>query len=228
MVAAVAAAVIAVGPALALPPDGPPMATIGPSPAPPADDGRGAGDVRYPVIRWRRSLPIGEPFDGRLRRGVRLPASGPDWFTWDGVHGELGDPGWRRWGTDALLRTILAVLREHRAANPRAPRVGIGDLSRHRGGPFGAKFGGLGHASHQNGLDVDIYYPRRDGREREPERPRQVDPRLAQDLVDRFVDAGAEKIFVGPSLDLRGPKNVVIPLVHHDDHLHLRIPPPPR
>ena len=30
---------------------------------------------------------------------------------------------------------------------------------------FGRRFGGLGHASHQNGLDVDVYYPRIDGRE---------------------------------------------------------------
>ena len=40
-------------------------------------------------------------------------------------------------------------------------------------------------------------------------------------LVDRFVAWGATKVFVGPELRLRGPRNVVIPLIHHDDHLHV-------
>jgi len=41
--------------------------------------------------------------------------------------------------------------------------------------------------------------------------------------VDRFVAAGAVKVFVGPHLHLKGPKNVVVPLIYHDDHLHVRI-----
>ena len=84
-------------------------------------------------------------------------------------------------------------------------------------------FGGLGHASHQNGLDIDILYPRKDGTETRPTKPSQVDRELAQDLVDRFVAAGAVKVFVGPRLDLKGPRNVVMPLIYHDDHLHVRI-----
>ena len=81
----------------------------------------------------------------------------------------------------------------------------VGDLSRPHGGDFGAEFGGLGHASHQNGLDADIYYPRRDGRLRRAARPDQVDRAAAQELVDMFVRAGAEYVFVGPHLDLHGP-----------------------
>ena len=50
-----------------------------------------------------------------------------------------------------------------------------------------------------------------------------MDRELAQELVDRFVEAGAIKVFVGPKLHLTGPKNVVIPLIYHDDHLHVRV-----
>ena len=84
-------------------------------------------------------------------------------------------------------------------------------------------YGGLGHASHQNGLDIDILYPRKDGTETRAIKPSQVDRKLAQDLVDRFVAAGAVKVFVGPHLHLKGPKKVVVPLIYHDDHLHVRI-----
>ena len=126
------------------------------------------------------------------------------------------------------MRTVLQVLAEHRAAHPGAPRVGIGDISRPDGGEFGRRYGGLGHASHQNGLDVDIYYPRRDALERRPARVAQVDLDLAQDLVTRFVRAGAQRVFVGPNTGLTGPRRIVTRLIHHDDHLHVRIPNPDR
>ena len=77
----------------------------------------------------------------------------------------------------------------------------------------------------QNGVDADVYYPRLDRRERAPRRVSQIDQQLAQDLVDRFVRAGAQIVFVGPSTGLHGPAGVVQVLVHHDDHLHVRLPP---
>src|SRR5829696_162125 len=176
-----------------------------------------------PPIAWRRSRAVGKPYAGRLIRGVRLPEQGVDFWTYDwGTRASPNRP-WRRWGTDRLVRTVLEVLAEHRAANPGAPRVGVADLSREHGGSFGANFGGLGHASHQNGLDVDVLYPRRDGKERHPWSPRLVDRALSQDLVDRFVAAGATDVFTGPRLHLRGPRKIVAPLVHHDDHMHVRI-----
>ena len=171
----------------------------------------------------RRSRAIGHPWDGRLVRGAQLPVEGPEFFTWDPARDVVPNRAWRRWGTDRLLLVIDLVLQRYRAANPDAPRVGIGDLSRPHGGIFDERFGGLGHASHQNGRDVDVYYPRLDRLELAPRRPRQVDQRLAQQLVDLFVAAGAERIFVGPHLDLRGPPGVVTKLRNHDDHLHVRM-----
>lgn len=101
----------------------------------------------------------------------------------------------------------------------------VGDLSRPRGGDFGAQFGAPGHASHQNGLDVDVYYPRRDRRERPSRRREQIDRGLAQDLVDRFVAVGAVKVFIGPSTGLTGPPAVVEVLPsYHDNHMHVRLP----
>jgi murein endopeptidase len=174
-------------------------------------------------IAWRSSRAVGKPDAGRLVRGVQLPPEGIDFWTYDWGLRESPNRPWRRWGTDRLVQTVLTVLREYRTANPYAPRVGVADLSRRHGGSFGRNFGGLGHASHQNGLDVDIIYPRSDGTERSIWNHRLVDRRLAQDLVDRFAAAGATKVFTGPRLHLRGPKRVVVPLMHHDDHMHVRI-----
>ena len=101
--------------------------------------------------------------------------------------------------------------------------MAIGDLSRPRGGDFGPRFGYIGHASHQNGLDADIYYPRADGRERAPRYASQIDRQLSQELVDRFLAEGAQAIFVGPSTGLVGPPGRVQVLANHDNHLHVRL-----
>ena len=172
-----------------------------------------------------RSRSLGLPWAGSLVGGVRLDAEGEHFFTWDFVRRRSPNRAWRRYGNSRLIRTLLAVVRKYAAAHPRAPRVGVGDLSRPLGGDFGSRFGGIGHASHQNGLDVDVYYPRRDRRERPPKVVRQIDHALAQDVVDRFVAAGVAKVFVGPGTRLNGPPAVVEELpAYHDNHMHVRLP----
>jgi murein endopeptidase len=169
-------------------------------------------------IRWHKSRALGSPAAGGLVRGVQLPPGGPTFFTWDPLLHRRPDRAWRRWGTDELVRLVLRVVATYAAGHPDAPRVGIGDLSKPRGGWFGPR-----HASHQNGLDVDVYYPLLDRRERPPLSVRQIDLRLSQALVDLFVRAGAKLIFVGPNTGLRGPAAVVQVLAGHDNHLHVRI-----
>jgi hypothetical protein len=190
----------------------------------PGEVARPDGFGAWRSIRWRRSQAIGLPHAGRLLRGVRLPAEGAHFFTWDPIHRRSPNRAWRRWGTDDLVRATLRVVHAHAAAHPGAPRVGIGDLSRPHGGDFGPQFGAIGHATHQSGLDVDVYYPLRSGAERAPLSVDEVDLVLAQDLVDRFVRAGAVKVYVGPSTGLTGPPGVVEAIPLHDNHLHARLP----
>jgi murein endopeptidase len=175
-------------------------------------------------VQWHESVAVGSQTAGRLEHGVRLPAEGRAFFTWDPVLRRSPNRSWRRWGTDRLVRVVLGVARDFHAAHPRAARLAVGDLSRPHGGDFGPRFGYIGHASHQNGLDVDVYYPRADGRELAPRDATEIDRALSQELVDRFLAAGAQVIFVGPNTALRGPLGRVEALVHHDNHLHVRLP----
>ena len=168
------------------------------------------------------SVSLGTPQRGALVRGAQLAPESTDFFTWDFPLNQSPNRPWRRWAAGRTIATVLAVIAEYRAANPGGPRVGIADLSRPHGGDFGKRFGGLGHASHQNGIDVDILYPRFDLQELRPSKVAQIDRGLAQDLVDRFVAAGAEFVFVGPHTKLTGPRKVVQKLVFHDDHMHVR------
>jgi len=171
------------------------------------------------------SRAVGKPYDGRLVHGVPFPEQGAAFFTWDWGEDRVPNREWRRFGTAKTVATTLTVIAQFRAAHPDAPRVGVADLSRPHGGVFDRRYGGDGHASHQNGLDVDVLYPRRDRRELAPIRPGQVDRVLAQDLVDRFVRAGAQFVFVGTKVGLGGRKKVVVPIGNHNDHLHVRFRP---
>jgi murein endopeptidase len=223
--------VLQLSPATALPAAGagvggprPPMgvtATLAAKPPTPAQTAAAA----FPVVQVPNvgSVAVARTNRGRLVNGLQLPAQGPYWVTWDGVLRRAPSRADRRWGTDRLLSFVVTVLRDYRIAHPTAQRVLVGDLSRPFGGPFGSDFGGLGHASHQNGLDVDVFYPRTDGTLRAPDSAGDVDRALAQDLVSRFVAYGAQFAFVGLHVGLGGPPAVVQAIAHHDDHVHVRI-----
>jgi murein endopeptidase len=172
------------------------------------------------------SRAIGLPWHGRLADGVQLPEVSADWLTWDPVLKHIPNRPERRWGTAKLIATIRRVLASWHLAHPEMPQLLIGDLSRPQGGVFDKRYGGLGHASHQNGLDADIYYPRRDHRLLAAYKPSLIDRPLAQDLLDRFVADGVQFVFVGTRTHLHGPRKIVQVIAHHNDHMHVRIFPP--
>jgi murein endopeptidase len=179
-----------------------------------------------PVQPAGPSRAIGQPWRGGLVNGVQLPEVSADWLTWDPVLKQIPNRPDRRWGTAKLIRTLGSVLAAFHAAHPELGQVLIGDLSRPHGGVFDQRYGGLGHTSHQNGLDADVYYPRADHRLLSAYTPTLIDRALAQELVDRFVAAGAQFVFVGTRTGLHGPRKVVEVIAHHNDHMHVRIYPP--
>jgi hypothetical protein len=167
-------------------------------------------------ITWRSAVSEGLPYAGHLHNGTQLPIEGPDWVTWNPDTDSRPNLPGRLYGHERTIRTIIEVLAAYRRAHPDAPLVVVGDISLRHGGVMDQ------HVSHENGLDVDVYYPRRDGWLRAPTSTAQIDRRLSQLLLDRFVAAGASMIFVGYATDLRGPREVVIPYPNHENHMHVR------
>ena len=172
-------------------------------------------------VEWRHATSVGLQFSGRLVDGTQLPVEGPDWVTWNPVTDTVPNRSNRLYGHERTIRKILSVIAAYRAAQADAPRVVVGDISFRDGGRMDQ------HVSHQNGLDVDVYYPRRDRDLSAPRATGQIDRELAQDLLDRFVAAGARTVFVGYRTGLRGASGVVVPYPNHEDHMHVRFPLPP-
>jgi murein endopeptidase len=212
--------------AQAPPPDPPPPAPTAPPPPPAPTAPSSTTPATTAPAPTGPSRAIGQPWHGRLVNGVQLPEVSADWLTWDPVLKQIPNRPERRWGTAKLIATLRSVLAGFHAAHPELPQVLIGDLSRPQGGIFDKRFGGLGHASHQNGLDADVYYPRADHQLLAAYKPSLVDRALSQDLLNRFVAAGVQFVFVGTRVGLTGPKRVVQVLAHHNDHMHVRIFPP--
>jgi hypothetical protein len=184
-------------------------------------DGSVARANAFPNIDWHHAISVGLPWGGSLIDGTQLPVDGPSWVTWNPVTDSVPNTPNRLYGNERTIRAIVAVTEAYRAAHPEAARVVIGDISREGGGPMRDE-----HVSHQNGLDVDVYFPRLDRTLRAPRAPGEIDHRLTQDLLDRFVAAGAQMVFVGYSTGLHGPAGVVIPYPHHEYHMHVRFPRP--
>jgi murein endopeptidase len=218
--------VVGAGSLAQVPPPGPPPPVTTTVPAPPPATTVPTATTpatTAPAAPTGPSRAIGRPWHGRLVNGVELPEVSADWLTWDPVFKQIPNRPERRWGTAKLIATLQRVLAGWHAAHPEMPQILIGDLSRPQGGIFDQRFGGLGHASHQNGLDADVYYPRADHRLLAAYKPALVDRALAQDLLDRFVAAGVQFVFVGTRVGLSGPRKIVQVLAHHNDHMHVRI-----
>jgi penicillin-insensitive murein endopeptidase len=182
------------------------------------------------------SIPVGGYAKGCIAGAVQLPAEGPSWQAM-----RLSRD--RRWGTPELVQYIEALGQS--AAQDGWPGLLVGDMGQARGGPMTS-----GHASHQIGLDVDIWLqPVPDhtlsAKERENlsavsvlrKGTRDVDPKRFGEaermLIYRAAQLpGVARIFVAPgikkslcAIKWRDPSflNKVRPWYGHDDHFHVRL-----
>jgi hypothetical protein len=166
-----------------------------------------------------RSRSTGSASSGRLFCGKLLPASSELWVTYNPVTGAYPNATARRWGSDRALAAIEVVTLAYWRKFRDAPRVVIGDISLEHGGHFGA------HASHQQGLDVDAYYPRPGGgRAMAPRGPGDIDRKRSQWLVERFAAERAQVVYVGVRVGLRRSRSNIEYLGSgHETHFHVRM-----
>ena len=163
------------------------------------------------------SRPIGPPDNGDLQGGLNLPDRGTGYRHFLGTDAIDEDD----WGTLQILGCLEAV---GRAVEGMGIQLGVGDISLRFGGAFPP------HASHQNGLDADLRYVRKD---------RQNSPLDLRFQLDEY-DAEATKV-VFEAFFLLCPVDVMFvdldrigfsvsgrddQLVHvrgHSNHFHVRV-----
>jgi penicillin-insensitive murein endopeptidase len=169
---------------------------------------------------------------GCIAGAVALPADGPGWQT---VRLSRN----RHWGHPALVATLESLTRATQAAG--FPPLWIGDLGQPRGGPMP-----YGHASHQAGLDADIWLdlgpkPPRPLAAREdidvasvvlPDESG-VDPRIWRAGHATLIRLAAEQPGIDRVLVNHAIKRELCrteagaPWRGHDSHIHIRLRCPP-
>ena len=185
--------------------------------------------------------PVGSYAKGCLAGAVPLPITGPAWQVMRLSRN-------RNWGMPELVSFLEKFATEGKKAGE-WPGLLIGDMSQPRGGPMAT-----GHASHQIGLDVDIWYVPMPGeiltagqRETVPAVSLlmtgrlSVDPMKWSDRFPRLLKRAASypevsRIFVSPAIkqqlcDTVGSDRAWLrklrPWFGHDDHFHVRLECPP-
>jgi penicillin-insensitive murein endopeptidase len=182
---------------------------------------------------------IGYYAKGCLAGGTALPTDGPAWQAMRLSRN-------RNWGHPKLVALVEKLALEAKQHDG-WPGLLVGDISQPRGGPMLS-----GHASHQVGLDADIWLtPMPDRRLTEQEREElsatsmlaedkvTVDPKIWSDLHVRLIKRaanyqGVERIFVHPAIKkamceatakdtARAWLGKVQPYWGHHYHFHVRI-----
>lgn len=163
---------------------------------------------------------------------------------------KIFQPRHRNYGSFELISMIRTVAQEIAQKYPSRERLQIGDVANLKGGSIGS------HKSHQNGLDADVVYFRKNNQEQ--------DPQWIGKYVEKFVKNGKlspnfdternwaflEKLTSFPQVqrifvDINIKKNLCAlyasskdlstqrilrtlrPAPLHDDHMHIRIACPP-
>lgn len=212
-------------------------------PAAPIDPKKSSAAQVFGALKAPSGQPtrvIGTYSKGCLAGAQQLAASGPAWQAMRLSRN-------RNWGHPSLVRFVEQLAGEVKEKLG-WPGLLVGDLSQPRGGPMT-----FGHASHQTGLDVDIWYLAMPDRQLTPEErdrmpmptvlvnPYSVDPNLFTDKHAQIVRRAAaqqnvERVLVHPAVKKalcespdgdRAVLRKIRPYWGHDDHFHVRIACPP-
>lgn len=214
-----------------------------------------AGDPKEDKKAAKKPVLTAKQLFGSVKTGAPMQARAIGWYAKGCLAGgkalDVNGPNWqvmrlsrnRMWAHPNLVALVERLARESAAAKE-WPGLLVGDMSQPRGGPMIS-----GHASHQVGLDADIWLtpmPDRTLTKREREdmsalsmlkNAGEVDPKVWGDgqvkLIKRAASYSAvERIFVHPALKKalceaagtdRGWLAKVRPMFGHYYHFHIRI-----
>ena len=183
---------------------------------------RNNGDNGYADLETGRcdedpSRAEGSPSNGTLSGGLNLPDRGTGYRHFLGTDPVDKDD----WGTLRSLNCLEAV---GRAVEGTDVLLGYGDISLRGGGPFPP------HASHQNGLDSDIRYVRKDRQQAPLDlriEPEGYDPEATKEVFEAIFNlCPVDVIFVDLErigFTISGQENRIVHEDGHSNHFHVRV-----
>jgi penicillin-insensitive murein endopeptidase len=220
-------------------PEQPLVASAPPAPVPAAVTKRTPAKDLFAAAKDPANMAtrsIGFYAKGCLAGGQPLPVNGPAWQAMRLSRN-------RFWGHPSLVKFIERFAAEAKEKDG-WPGLLVGDMSMPRGGPMP-----FGHASHQVGLDVDIWYkPMPDHEFSAQERedtpmesflidPGHINPQMWSPEYEKLLRRAVSypevaRIFVNPAIKKwlcdtvktnRGFLSKITPILGHHDHFHVRL-----
>lgn len=182
--------------------------------------GEGFHDFRSDRCEDDPSRAVGTWYEGHLEGGINLNDRGNGFVHHRGTDSVDSDD----WADLTMIRCLEAV---GRAFEDTGLRLNVNDLARRQGRHFAP------HRSHQNGLDADLRYVRRDGKDAPLDlrfHPEAYDLEATQEVMRLLVEhCPVEVIFV--DLERLGFDNGSLGQRHqvlrhasgHSNHFHLRL-----
>lgn len=178
------------------------------------------------MVHARTTFHQGQRTNGSLIGATKLPSSGTGYYHFLGNDA----PDTDNWGgaesTNQLIQTVGAQWFQ---SHP-MPQIGIGDISRVNGGPFSP------HDEHQNGLDFDVRYVRKNGIADslnlavKSQKKNWYDKTLTIELLRKFAANGSlYRILVSPLSEITSadvPGVSIVQVSGHDDHFHVSLVDP--
>ncbi len=151
----------------------------------------GASFVVYRRDVSKPNRSVGAPNRGRLLGGIPMP---------EGAHWQLRGHRPRAYGSRTTIGALVDALRAYGAADPAAPPLRIGEISRRSGGRIAP------HVSHRSGRDVDIGYvladnPDKDERFWRPATAKNIDAPRTWAALSALIETGrVQQVFMSSRL----------------------------
>jgi len=180
------------------------------------------------------SIAHGTPYNGWIEKAFNMVNTGTGYWHYNPEKVKAMDTD--DWGVLHLINMIEGAGRNWYSDGLVPPRISVGDLSWGDASTlnFGGPWPGGDHAWHQNGLEVDVRYVRKDDEELPlniHSNPANYDNIATMHLINRLGwNSKMALIIISPDcrIDFYDSSNIVFDSIDrkHDDHFHYRIVDP--
>lgn len=173
-----------------------------------------AGASKHGNLEKCHSRSLGTQTRGSLIGGQPFAKKSNIHYSWNWRNKSFHLPQKFRYANCKTLKKTKMIVQEYRKSN--CPALAIGDFSKKGGGFL------KGHSSHQNGKDVDLYYPLKNHKKGTTKNVRKIDNKCSYQLSRAIYKSNPKLVLVGEDTMFRLYGKHTKRYPNHNNHFHVR------